>query len=816
MRTLLALTICTLAAAGPLLADRPDLTGQAKPRLEARPALTIDRGDWMPDGDAVRLPASQQNASRTQVVGSTRYDYQSNGSTQMIAVSSDGVVHGAFMAGSTGTDRRVKAWCYSEGGGLEGPLNAIDLRSGYVTVDVTGVDNPNFQPDNSTALGFHSDNSAWFGIDFDGCTMAFNNVEYNGLGIWPHVAVDSDAGVHLVTYDSDSNDIYYNYSDDGTVMELAELTLSDNSGALGSSPFTSKSGQRAAVFYHQRTDAEDIPYGMEEGQIGTQIHHDIMAYMAPNAADLYDVVAAGDPINLTDFGPDSQAPFGKLGSRAYCDVEGLFDYTEGEQLHMAYTGGPQWTDTLVMRFGPLEEDTLRYVYMHWSLGKGMLWHHNVDTGTWSHIWGSNSVLDEVEAELFQKGAWRQRQDRPNLAVDPETGYLYCAWTQFSDDDRALPFDHGCETPVNFGMPNADIYISCSADNGETWGQPVNVTDTQTPDCAPGDCLSEDWSSMAELVSNGMLHLTYVLDQDPGGIPQCEGTELIDEVVYRSVPVESIPPHDGTPWNAAGRVGLAETVRWYGFYASAWCGEEAIFDSVRWEDPVHVFNESPMEVPLHHISFHHNSLDQLGTAEDMGLTELACEVLLDGVYTPVDQWDGVLPAETAVKFRSIMAYSGLPVQDVLLGFHFMDESHPSLYYRMEMENALENEGEVPCTGVTPIVVADLDNGQYEELVLADFTDAVEPSQAPVGFELNAPYPNPFNPTTTLEYTLERGARVELAVYNVTGQRVATLDEGLRGAGSHRVLFDAADLASGVYYARLSTGGETKSVKMALVR
>jgi hypothetical protein len=821
MRTLLALSLCTLLAAGPALASKAELArGQASAKAGQPPATTIDTGHEPLNSPAQRLPKAPRNASReteTWVVGNTLVDYQSNGATQMIAVSSDGVVHGAFMGGSGGNDRRVKAWCVDDGQ-ITGPLNAIDERSGYVTADVTGPDPQNGLEPNSTALGYHSNAGPWFGIDFDGCTMAFNNVVPNFPSadiIWPHVAVDAEGGIHLVAYNSTNSDIWYSYSPDAMDHPLPALQLTDEGRSLGSMPITSKSGSRAAVLFHQRTDAEDIPFDMGEGFIGIQIHADILAFVAPTGEDLHGVIDESTVHNLTDFGPNSTAPFGKMGSRGYCDVEGIFDFTAEENLHMAYTGGPQWTDTLHVWWDPAIDDTLHMVYMHWDLGKGMIWHHNVDTGSWSHIWGSNSSLTEAEAERFQKGAWRQRQDRPSFAIDPETGYLYCAWTQLSNDDRAEPAPHGCTSPITYGMPNADIYISCSADNGETWGLPVNITDTQTPDCLPGDCLSEDWSSMAELVHDGYLHLTYILDQDPGGVPQCEGTEMIVDVEVMRVPVADIPPHDGTPWNAAGRVGLAEVVRWYGWFAAAWCGEEAVFDSVKWIDPVTVMNESPMPVQLDRISFHHSILDQVGPPEEMNLTELGCEVLVDGSYIPVEEWNGLLPTWTAVKFRSHMAYSGLTNYDVLLGFHFPEESgHPSLYYRMEMENALQDEGEEPCTGVNRIEVDQI--GNFEETVLVTFEVGVEPALQPLDFELWPPYPNPFNPTTTLEYRLERGTRVELAVFNLAGQLVTTLESGYRGAGFHRAVFEAEGLASGVYFARLTAGGQVQTQKLVLAR
>jgi len=75
-----------------------------------------------------------------------------------------------------------------------------------------------------------------------------------------------------------------------------------------------------------------------------------------------------------------------------------------------------------------------------------------------------------------------------------------------------------------------------------------------------------------------------------------------------------------------------------------------------------------------------------------------------------------------------------------------------------------------------------------------------SNLPVKPELSA-FPNPFNPSTTIEYTLPGMSSVRLEVFNTFGQRVATVAEGERAAGHHQVVFDGARLASGVYLLRL---------------
>ncbi len=79
-----------------------------------------------------------------------------------------------------------------------------------------------------------------------------------------------------------------------------------------------------------------------------------------------------------------------------------------------------------------------------------------------------------------------------------------------------------------------------------------------------------------------------------------------------------------------------------------------------------------------------------------------------------------------------------------------------------------------------------------------------------------YPNPFNPTTTLNYALPEAGDVHMTVYDVNGRQVAELVNGWREAGIHEVTFDASDLPSGVYIYRLETGDFSSSGKMILMK
>jgi hypothetical protein len=80
------------------------------------------------------------------------------------------------------------------------------------------------------------------------------------------------------------------------------------------------------------------------------------------------------------------------------------------------------------------------------------------------------------------------------------------------------------------------------------------------------------------------------------------------------------------------------------------------------------------------------------------------------------------------------------------------------------------------------------------------------QEPLGYSLYQNYPNPFNPTTTIEFDLPAEAFVSLRIYNTLGQEVATLlDNELMSDGNQEVTFDARNLASGVYFYRISAQG-----------
>ncbi len=90
------------------------------------------------------------------------------------------------------------------------------------------------------------------------------------------------------------------------------------------------------------------------------------------------------------------------------------------------------------------------------------------------------------------------------------------------------------------------------------------------------------------------------------------------------------------------------------------------------------------------------------------------------------------------------------------------------------------------------------------------------EKPENYQLSQNFPNPFNPTTTIKFSIPQDGMVSLKVYNILGAEVVSLIDEEKSAGTYNVLFDASNLASGIYLYKLITPNFIQTKKMLLVK
>ena len=108
----------------------------------------------------------------------------------------------------------------------------------------------------------------------------------------------------------------------------------------------------------------------------------------------------------------------------------------------------------------------------------------------------------------------------------------------------------------------------------------------------------------------------------------------------------------------------------------------------------------------------------------------------------------------------------------------------------------------------------DNVNFE--LIATPPNAAEPQPVVRDFRLGSPYPNPFNPETTIPFALDRTLEIELVAHDVLGRTVTTLAQGVYPAGEHTIRFGGNTLASGLYMIELRAQNATMSTQVFLLK
>lgn len=97
-----------------------------------------------------------------------------------------------------------------------------------------------------------------------------------------------------------------------------------------------------------------------------------------------------------------------------------------------------------------------------------------------------------------------------------------------------------------------------------------------------------------------------------------------------------------------------------------------------------------------------------------------------------------------------------------------------------------------------------------------TSVDEDNSVALTFELQQNYPNPFNPATEIKFSFPKASNVQLKVFDIIGNEVASLVDEFKSAGKYSVKFDAKNLTSGVYFYRIQTDNYTDTKKLLLLK
>lgn len=200
----------------------------------------------------------------------------------------------------------------------------------------------------------------------------------------------------------------------------------------------------------------------------------------------------------------------------------------------------------------------------------------------------------------------------------------------------------------------------------------------------------------------------------------------------------------------------------------------------------------------------------------------------GNGTPsAEQWEGML-----IQFNNVTVTDSTPTFQEIYEFAVNDGSGQVLI-RRDGKHQYTTTTQDPTPGLVLIPQGShisylrgivYYSGNYYKIVPRDNSDfgtitGVDPDHTPVipqEFTLAQNYPNPFNPSTTIGFGLPRSEFVTVKVYNVLGQEVVTLMNGVQEAGTYALRFDASRLTSGVYFYRIQAGQFSQTKKMLLVK
>jgi len=301
------------------------------------------------------------------------------------------------------------------------------------------------------------------------------------------------------------------------------------------------------------------------------------------------------------------------------------------------------------------------------------------------------------------------------------------------------------------------------------------------------------------------------------------------------------------WNSRGPLAVYQTRAWEARPVENWLPIEATFADANGDGVVNQSDLLPIglnfgqsritgkqvwpdeaiaSVPLSRMNAGEEAVLYIFADEEIPLTGLSMRINISGV----DEYDWNISSVRGLEWSEDWKDEGR-----LLEFNTrIDEGISSAIAHRGVARAGSKTNEL--AEVTIVAVSDWEADAAAELVRVSVVNGREimtlanavistdadgnitdpPVELPELTQLLQNFPNPFNPTTTIRYTLAQPSDVRVDVYNALGARVATLIQEAQAAGEYAVPFDATYLSSGVYFYRLQTQNYTRTRSMVLIK
>jgi hypothetical protein len=379
----------------------------------------------------------------------------------------------------------------------------------------------------------------------------------------------------------------------------------------------------------------------------------------------------------------------------------------------------------------------------------------------------------------------------NVKVDSDTITYFSACTDLGVGDHLMVvFER-----QKMGDSTPDLYSIVSTDQGETWSSEVQVTGVGShPDITYGNdgylyCVHEKTGGPDKEIG-------FIRSTDYGVSWELSSGEYLTDDSY----------DDSYPKVAATHTSPDTSVQVHVFYNHDWGNDN---------------------IDLHYAHSTNGGKDWEKNriwASDPNYDEMACDVWAsdNSVFTTV----------CYLKYGTMLSppYTYTEVSDVY-----------SFYEKISDHNAaMSQDGREVCQGAytseyQPCILyagkpfpGNFENLYFDNGAWVDVEDQTDEKQLTSRFSLSNNYPNPFNPATTLHFTVHSPQSAvhgpiptTLKIYNVLGQKVRTLVNEPKQAGSYTVIWDGKDdggndVASGVYLYRLQVGDYSQARKMVLMR